>query len=64
MFGHSWRQDAIVSACRHNATILFCALVALALSACASLPPSGARPPLAHPNALATDKSFTAPPAA
>ena len=64
MFGHSRRQDAIVLACRHNATILLCALVALALSACASLPPPGARPHLARPDAFSTDKSFAAPTAA
>jgi NodT family efflux transporter outer membrane factor (OMF) lipoprotein len=47
--------------CGRHATIHLCALVALALSACAALPPPGARPSLAGPNAFSADQSFTAP---
>jgi len=55
MFGHSWGR---------HATLLLCALVALALSACANLPPPGARPALARPETFSADQSFTAPQAA
>jgi len=44
-----------------HATILLCALVALALSACAALPPPGARPSLARPQTFSSEQSFTAP---
>jgi NodT family efflux transporter outer membrane factor (OMF) lipoprotein len=52
MFGQFWGR---------HATMLLCALVALALSACAALPPPGARPGLAKPSAFSTAQSFTAP---
>ncbi len=47
--------------CGRHVTVLLCALVALALSACANLPPPGARPALARADAFSAEKSFSAP---
>jgi NodT family efflux transporter outer membrane factor (OMF) lipoprotein len=55
MFRQSWG---------FHTTVLVCALVALALSACASLLPPGQRPSPARADAFPTDKSFAAPPVA
>jgi len=55
MFRQSWLKGA---------TLLLSALVALALSACATLPPPGVRPALAGVDAFPAQKSFTAPPTA